>query len=148
MEFNNLQFVRLAISRIEDVSAALMIFEQIPQDLFGQIKDMSIDIDLLKKSIVTILSNPTQLFCVLVDKENKIKGIFWANNNTISNCTDVVMFSIDKEYQFGDAMKIALEYINNIFKNPTVRVLETRTKPLEKLGFKKTKTMMIKSMEI
>ena len=120
-----------------------MLFHNIPRYLFEQVKDRSFDIDRLYRLSETLLSNPTILFYVLIDDENQIKGVFWANANILSNCIDVIVFSIDKEYQFGEAMKETLKFIATFQKDATVRVLESRTKALEEIGFKKTKTMMV-----
>ena len=132
--FKDLEFVR--------VIQPLML-SHIPKHLFEQVKDRTFDIDILLKLSQEIISNPSQLFYVLVNKDNEIKGVFWISLNVLSNCIDVNLFSIDKEYQFAEAMKEALILISTIQKNATVRVLETRTKALEEIGFKKTKTMMI-----
>ena len=137
MNFSDLKFVRL---RNDDPS--LMMFDMIPNELFEQVKGRSFEIDQLKKLAPNLLSDPTQLFYILIDGENKIKGVFWASANVLNNCIDFSILSIDKEYQFSDAIKKTLEFIDTFQKNATVRIITTRTAAYEKAGFKKIKTMM------
>lgn len=119
-----------------------LLFNYIPKYLFEQVKDWEIDIDKLCKLSETFLNNPCSLFFVLVDDNNQIQGIFWANANIINNCIDVILLSINKEYQFDDAIKNTLNFINTLQENATVRILASRTAKYEKAGFKKTKTLM------
>ena len=120
-----------------------LLFSYIPKYLFEQVKDRSFDIDRLFRFSDKLLANPTQLFYVLIDDEKKIKGIFWASLNVINNCIDVALLSVDKEYQFGDAIENTLEFIDStIQKDATVRIITTRTAAYEKAGFKKTRTML------
>ena len=119
-----------------------LLFSYIPKYLFEQVKDRSFDIDRLFRFSERLLADPTQLFYALIDDELKIKGIFWATVNVLSHCIDVALLSIDKEYQFGDAIKKTLAFIDTFQKDATVRILTTRTAKYEKAGFKKVRTMM------
>ena len=132
-KFEDLEFVRVTQS---------LLFWMIPPYLFKQIKDRSFDIDRLYRLSERLLSDPTQLFYVLIDDEKQIKGIFWASANIINNTIDVAVLSIDKQYQFDNAIKKTLDFIDTFQKNATVRVISSRTAAYEKAGFKKTKTMM------
>ena len=133
-QFTDLQFVR--------VTQALL-FHNIPRYLFEQVKDRTFDIDRLFRLSERMLLDPTHLFFVLIDEDNQIKGIFWASANVLHDAIDVTVLSIDKEYQFGDAIKETLKFIDTFQKNATVRILASRTAAYEKAGFKKTKTMMV-----
>ena len=125
-----------------------LLFSYIPKYLFEQVRDRSFDIDRLMRFSDRLLADPAQLFYVLIDDEKKIKGIFWAALNALNNCIDVVLLSIDKEYQFGDAIKKTLEFIDTFQKDATVRIITTRAAAYEKAGFKKIKTVMeIKNKE-
>ncbi len=132
-KFEDLEFVR--------VIQPLMI-RHIPPELFEQIKDRPFEIERLYRFADRIIQNPTQLFYILIDKENQIKGIFWASANVICNNIDVNILSIDREYQFGDAIKKTLEFIDTFQKDATVRIVTSRTAKYEKAGFKKVKTVM------
>ncbi len=139
-KFEDLEFVRVT---------QYLLFTHIPEYLFEQAKDSPFDTDRLNRLSDTLIANPTQLFYVLIDEEKQIKGIFWAKANVFCNCIDVILLSVDKEYQFGDAIKKTLEFIDgNIQKDSTVRIIASRTAAYEKAGFKKTKTMLeIKNTE-
>ena len=119
-----------------------LLFHNIPRYLFEQVKDRSFDIDRLYRLSERLLSDPTQLFYVLVDEDKKIKGIFWAGANVLENSIDVILLSIDKEYQFSDVIKKTLDFIDTFQKNATVKILASRTAAYEKAGFKKTKILM------
>ena len=139
-KFEDLEFVRVTQS---------LLFWMIPPYLFKQIKDRSFDIDRLYRLSERLLSDPTQLFYVLTDKEKQIKGIFWASANIINNTIDVAVLSIDKQYQFDNAIKKTLDFIDTFQKNATIRISTTRTAKYQKAGFKKTKTIMeIQNKEI
>lgn len=132
-KFEDLKFVR--------VTQALL-FRQIPKYLFEQIKDRSFDIDRLYRLSDKIISDLMQLFYVLVDDESKIKGVFWASANIIHNSIDVTVLSIDKEYQFSDAIKRTVEFIDTFQKDATIRILVAKTAAYEKAGFKKKEILM------
>ncbi len=139
-KFEDLEFVRVTQP---------LLFHNIPKQLFEQVKDRSFDIDRLYRLSERLLSDPTQLFYVLIDEDKKIKGVFWAGANVLENAIDIVLLSIDKEYQFGDALKQTLKFVNTFQKNATIRILAARTAAYEKAGFKKTKTMVeFQNMEI
>ncbi len=132
-KFEDLEFVRVTQP---------LLFHNIPRYLFEQVKDRSFDIDRLYRLSERLLSDPTQLFYVLIDEDKKIKGVFWASANVLDNSIDVVLLSIDKEYQFSDAIEKTLEFIDTFQKNATVRILVSRTAAYEKAGFKKVKTLL------
>lgn len=142
-EFSDLKFVRLSISRPEDVGGAVMLFNSIPRELFEQVKDVDFDIEKVFQLSSKILANPTILFYILIDSEDKIKGIFWAEANILSGSIDVFILSIDKEYQFGDAIKETLKFIQDeIQENAKVRMITTRVAKYENTGFKEIGTLM------
>ena len=141
MKFLDLQFVRLSIEKPEQVNSMLMLFDRIPRELFEQVKDNSFDIDKIYKFAQSILSNPMNQFYVLVH-DKKIKGIFWAAANVLCDLIDVHILSIDKEYQFDDAIAGTLKFINTFQEDAKVRIVASRTAKYEKAGFEKTKTVM------
>ena len=133
-QFTDLEFVRVTQP---------LLFHNIPKYLFEQVKDRSFDINRLYRLSERLLLDPTNLFYVLIDEEKQIKGIFWANANVIDNSIDVSLLSIDKEYQFGSAIKETLKFIDTFQKDATIRILTSRIAKYRDAGFKKTKTMMV-----
>ncbi len=132
-QFTDLEFIRVTQP---------LLFHNIPRHLFEQVKDIPFEIDRLYRLSEQLLRDQTTLFYVLVDEDKKIKGVFWASANILSNSIDVVILSIDKEYQFSDAIKKTLEFIDTFQKDATVRILVSKTAAYEKAGFKKKEILM------
>ena len=63
MKFSDLEFVRLQITKPEDVNAATMLFNMIPRELFEQVKDRSFDIDKLYRLSNKLVKASNKLLC-------------------------------------------------------------------------------------
>lgn len=139
--FSDLTFVRLNNPGTSP-GAIDMLFRQIPRELFEQIKDVEFNIDLLYQTPSRFISGANTRFYVLIDEDKKIKGILWAYVNILTEAIDVYVLSIDREYQFGDALKVTLEFIRSWFgKNETLKIMCITTRPqaYERAGWKTTK---------
>lgn len=139
--FSDLKFVRL--NNPGTSSGAIdMLFRQIPRELFEQIKDIEFNIDLLYQTPSRFIGGANTRFYILVDEDNIIKGVLWAFVNVLTEAIDVHILSIDREYQFGDALKVTLEFIRSwMGKNETLKIkcITTRPQAYERAGWKTTK---------
>ena len=139
MAFKDLKFVELAIEKPEDINSTMMLFNMIPDELFEQVKDRDFDIYRMKQMAQGLLSNKAGMFHILVDKENEIKGILWGYANILCNCIEIVLFTVDKEYQFDNALEHALKFIKSWQRGAQIKITTTRTKAYEKMGFVRSK---------
>ncbi len=139
MKFSDLEFVRLAIEKPQDIGGSMMLFKTIPRELFEQVKDDDLDIDKLYQLSQSLLSNSMVQFYILVDKDNKIKGVLWGFANVLFNSIDIVLLSVDKEYQFDDAIEETLKFIKSWQEDAKIRIVTTRTSAYEKAGFEISK---------
>ena len=107
--FADLRFVRVA-GKPDIVD---MLFRQIPHELFEQIKDVEFNIDLLYQYPSKFIGGMNTRFYVLVDEDDKIKGVLWAFINILMETIQVQVLSIDKDYQNGEALKATLEFVKS-----------------------------------
>lgn len=140
--FSDLRFVRIAGSpEIID-----MVFRKIPRELFEQIKDVEFNIDLLYQFPSKFISGANTRFYVLVDEDDKIKGILWAFINILTETIQVHILSIGKEYQFSDALKVTLEFVKSwMGKNEELKIqcITTRPHAYQKNGWKKSRQVLM-----
>jgi hypothetical protein len=123
-----------------------MVFRRIPRELFEQVKDVEFNIDFLYRAPSSFIGNVNTRFYVLTDDEDKIKGILWAYINLLTESIDVHILSIDKEYQFSDAIEKTLEFIKSWQgenENLKIRIITARPHAYEKLGFVKSKRILL-----
>jgi hypothetical protein len=89
--------------------------------------------------------NPLNHLYVLVDENNKIKGVLWCTLDG-QQCT-VELFSIEKEYwNKGNALKFVSDTMGNIAKElgiKNIRLFTTNPGSYEKIGFKRSKHIMM-----
>lgn len=146
--FNDLKFVRITGS--PDIVD--MFFRQIPKELFEQIKDVNFNIDLLYQYPSRFISGIYQRFYVLVDDDDKIKGILWAYINILTETIQVHILSIDKEYQRksmiddSDALKETVKFIRSWQgENENLKITGITTRPhaCRKNGWKKSKYVLM-----
>ena len=136
-EFSDLQFVRIDRPDLFNML--------VPRKLFEQVKDSSLNIDKIYQLAHTFISNPTTRFYALVD-DKKVKGILWAYINVLVEKIQVGVLSIDKEYQFSNAIEKTLEFIESWQcenKNLKIEFLTTRPHAYEKAGFTKSKQIIM-----
>lgn len=144
-KFDDLHFVSInnpgTSSEIID-----MVFRRIPKELFEQVKDVEFNIDLLYKAPSRFINNVNTRFYVLIDSEDKIKGVLWAYLNLLTESIDVHILSIDKEYQIGNAIEKTLEFIRSWQgkdENLKIRIISTRPRPYERAGFVKSERILL-----
>ena len=144
-KFSDLKFVRI---NNQGTSPEIidMVFRQIPRELFEQVKDVEFNIDLLYQAPSRFISNANTMFYVLTNDTDIIKGILWAYVNILTEKIQVNILSIDKEYQFSDAIEKTLEFIRSWQgenENLKIQIVTTRTKAYEEAGFEKSKHILM-----
>ena len=123
-----------------------MLFRQIPRKLFEQVKDIEFNVDLLYKAPSGFINNVNTKFYVLINDEDKIKGILWAYINILTEKIHINILSIDKEYQFSDALEKTLEFIRSWQgenENLKIQIMTSRSHAYEKIGFVKSKQILM-----
>jgi len=144
-KFSDLKFVRI---NNQGTSPEIidMVFRQIPKKLFEQVKDVEFNIDLLYQAPSRFISNANTMFYVLTNDTDIIKGILWASVNILTEKIQVNILSIDKEYQFSDAIEKTLEFIRSWQgenENLKIQIVTIRTKAYEEAGFEKSKHILM-----
>jgi hypothetical protein len=142
MNFEDLKFVRInnpgTAPEIID-----MVFRRIPKELFEQVKDTDFNIDLLYKAPSRFIGNLNTMFYVLTDNEDKIKGILWAYVNILTEKIQVNILSIDKEYQFNNALEKTLEFIKTWQNDLKIECITSRPHAYEKNGWKQSERKIL-----
>ena len=140
--FSDLKFVR--ITGTPDIVD--MMFRQIDRGLFEQIKDVDFNIDLLYQYPSKFIGGINTMFYLLVEENEKIKGILWAYLNILTESIDVHVLSIDKEYQDGSALKKTLEFIRGWMgknENLKVKIITKRPQVYRRNGWKDSKSIIL-----
>ncbi|KKL80451.1 hypothetical protein LCGC14_2004650 [marine sediment metagenome] len=146
--FADLRFVRIA-GKPDIVD---MLFRQIPRELFDQVKDIEFNIDLLYQMPSKFIGGANNMFYVLVDDEDKIKGVLWFSINILMQMIQVQILSIDKEYQrenllkSSDALKETVQFIREWMNgNDDYKIigLTTRPRACRKNGWKLSKHVLL-----
>ena len=77
--------------------------EMIPEfrELFEQVKGRSWSVDRLYKYSPSIAMNPFARIWKLVDENKAVKGVLWIMIDVLSQKINVIVFSVDKEYEDG-----------------------------------------------
>lgn len=137
--FDDLEFLRITQPEV---------VRRIPRHLFEQIKDNTFNIDKIYEFAPSFVKNPTTWLYVLIDKKFKIKGIFWAYINLLSERIQVNILSVDKEYQDGTAIKKTLEFIRSWQgqnENLPIEFITTRPDNYEKRGFVRSNKILMEA---
>ncbi len=129
MKFDDLKFVRLRtdISTDPDGSLARMLFNRIPIELFKQIKNSDFKIERIRQFAPLALMQPLTFFYILSTDDDKIKGFLWAEINPLTENLFVHTLSIDKEYQGGDALEKAFDFIDQIRQEQNLKKIQMVT---------------------
>ena len=144
-KFSDLKFVRINNPGTSP-DIVDMVFRRIPKELFEQIKDIEFNINLLYQAPSKFISGANTRFYVLVDEEDKIRGVLWAFVNVLAESIQVQILSVDKEYQFGDALKTTLEFIKSwMGENEKLKIQCVTTRPhaYQKNGWTKSKQVLL-----
>lgn len=104
MEFSDLKFIKIDQPNL---------FGLIPRYLFEQIPSREWEVSKLYEWGKIFLANPLNLFWVLTDTENIIKGVLWVTIDPVLEMIAVNILSVDKEYQHprGEAIKQSIEHL-------------------------------------
>lgn len=128
----------------------------IPKEYIDQIKHKEFETtkfyEFLRSNLVMvkekdIILNPNNLLFVLVDDNNRTKGVLWMVIDTLANALVINTFSVDKDY-WGNGKAV------NILKEKAIEIKEkenldkiywiTRSpKHSEKFGFKRSKQTLM-----
>ena len=143
--FNDLSFVLInnpgTLPEIID-----MVFRTIPKELFEQIKDFEFNIELLYQTPSSFINNINTRFYVLTDGEDKIKGILWAYVNVLTEKIQINVLSVDREFQFGNALEKTLEFVKTWQgkdENITIEIVTKKPSAYEKAGLKRSKKILM-----
>ncbi len=146
--FSDLKFVRIT----GEPDIVDMLFRQIPRELFEQVKDIEFDIDLLYQYPSKFIGGINMMFYVLVDDDDKIKGVLWFSVNILMQTVQVQILSIDKEYQResmvddSDALKETVKYIRKWMNgNSDYKIIGITTRPYacQKNGWRLSKHVLL-----
>ncbi len=145
MDFEDLKFVRINSPGTEP-EIIDMVFRRIPKELFKQVKDIEFNIELLYQAPSRFVGNLNTMLYVLADDEDKIKGVLWAYINILTEKIQVNILSINKEYQFDNALEKTLEFIRSWQgenENLKIQIMTTRPRAYEKTGLTKSKQIIM-----
>ncbi|KKK48430.1 hypothetical protein LCGC14_3145210, partial [marine sediment metagenome] len=123
-----------------------MLFRQIPHELFEQVKDIEFNIDLLYQYPSKFIGGMNTRFYVLVDEDDKIKGVLWAFINILMETIQVKVLSIDKEYQNGEALEATLDFIKSWQadnENLKIQCVTKRPNAYRRAGWKDSKSVIL-----
>lgn len=123
-----------------------MVFRRIPKELFEQVKDIEFNVDLLYQVPSRFINNVNTRFYVLTNDEDKIKGILWAYINLLTEKIQVNILSVDKEYQFSNALEKTLEFVRSWQgkdESLKIEIITTRPHTYEKNGWKQSKRILM-----
>lgn len=132
---DTLKFVRLKLPSL------------IPKELIENVKGRTFTSEQFIKYQESQVDNPYNHLYVLVDENKKIHGYLWAEVNILDDSLFVNTFSISKEYWGkGEAMKKAIAFLDQLkkaTKSPRVFWVSTNEKFFIKMGFKRSKNVLM-----
>lgn len=117
-EFNELKFVKFEASDLFEV----------PEYLFEQVPGKSWTVKRLYKFAPTFLINSSHRFWTLVDDKGLVKGVLWVVIDLLSQKLNVIVFSVDKEYQGRSALKGARDFLRQFIKDFNETKTDTKLK--------------------
>ncbi len=123
-----------------------MVFRRIPRKLFEQVKNNTLNIDLLYQIPSKFINNLNTMFYVLTNDEDKIKGILWAYINILTEKIQINVLSVDREYQFSNALEKTLEFVRSWQgkdENLTIQIMTTHPAAYEKVGLQRSKLIVM-----
>ncbi len=92
------------------------LFAHIPPYLFKQVEGRSWSVERLYTFAPMFLTADTNRFWVLVNDEQVMKGVLWVVMDLLSEKLNVIVFSVDKEYQGPDILKSVLDFLRKFIK--------------------------------
>jgi len=145
MKFDDLTFVRVIDPNI---------FALIPQYLFEQVEGRSWSVERLYKFAPLFLTNDSNCFWVLENKEKVKKGVLWVVIDVLSEKLNVIVFSVDEEYQDTNYLKSARDFLRQFIKDfngiegeikikETINWVTSRPELFDEIGGRRPKTIMV-----
>ena len=145
MKFSDLKFVRLT---------QIKIFNSIPKYLFEQVKGRSWSVERLYKFASLFLANTANCFWVLKNDRQVIKGVLWVVIDILSEKLNLIVFSIDEEYQDDGNLKDVLNFLyqliedfnkigDNIKLKEKINWITAEPEKLDRIGWKQPETIMV-----
>lgn len=131
----SLEFVRLKIPHL------------IPVHLMEAVKGRTFTSEQFLKYQEDQMGNLNNFLYALIDKDKKIHGYLWAEQNALDGSLFVNTFSIAKEYWGkGEGIKKAIEFIETLkekIKAPRVFWISTNERFFSKQGFRRSKQVLM-----
>lgn len=90
--------------------------QRVPKYLFEQVKGRSWRIERLYKLAPSLFVNCANRFWVLVNDEQAVKGVLWVVIDALSEKLNVIVFSVDKEYQ-ENSLEGARDFLRQFIKD-------------------------------
>ncbi len=119
----------LKVVKINDINL-------VPRYLLDQVKGRQWQTD----QLIPYLDKATNLnLYVLVDGKSIIKGVLLFQPNYIENNIEVIILSVDRQYQFNGIIPNTLEFLRKAkehYKLKTIKIRTNRPNAFEKHGFR------------
>lgn len=161
MPLDDLKFVRIVVPEL---------FAVIPRYLFEQIKEIDDGmIDAIYENATKIMTVPIMnekgvvvgnlpklnvWIALLYDTSHQIKGVLWADFDSIEKCIYIQACSLDAEYQSdnGAAMKKGVDYLRSLpipdEIKANIRMATIKPKAFEKNGWKRSKKVLMECNDV
>ena len=132
-------------------------FRLIPNHLLKQVKGTSFNWDRLIESSPMLHMNSCQLLYAMVDKDNVIFGVLWAEYDSINEWVYINAYSVDPDFQDGKlidrGVEVLQEFVVDELESVNIKKFAcatTRPKAMEKNGWRRSDAvLMVKNqMEI
>lgn len=129
--------------------------EMVPEfrELFEQVKGRSWSVDRLYKYAPSIFSNPSTWAWKLVDGNEAVRGVLWIVIDVLSEKINVIVFSVDKEYEDG-SIEGARKFLDSFRKSfnameddielkEKINWVTSEPEVIENMGGKQPKTILM-----
>ena len=150
-DFADLKFVRVIDPRV---------FSYIPAKLFEQVKGYDFSPEQLAKYGASVMTTPGTYLFVLVDERHVMHGVLWTRIDFVDQTLDVFLLSVQKAYQGDSVLPAVLKFLRELQAQERpklakvgvelkkkIRWSTTRPKAYEKVGFKRSKLVMMETIE-
>lgn len=84
--------------------------------MFEQVKGRSWSVERLYKLAPLFLANEANSFWVLVNDKQETKGVLWFVLDILSEKLNVIVFSVDREYQGPGNLKSVRDFLRQFIK--------------------------------
>ncbi len=118
-DFNKLKFIWISDPNVIAVT---------PKYLLEQVEGRSWNVERLCKFAPLLLANDANYFWVLVDDDQITKGILWVVIDVLSEKLNVIVFSVDEEYQGAGHLESVRDFLRQFIKDYNKREGEVKLK--------------------